>query len=80
MFPVGSVVRQFYSILFYFEWKVHKKRSKKKYRALSCSHFANENVEEIIYFFAQDEDEEGAGVGEKGKGKGQEATFYLILH
>lgn len=26
MFRVGSVVRQFYSILFYFEWKVHKKR------------------------------------------------------
>lgn len=58
---------------------IKKERSKKKYRALSCSHFANENVEEIIYFFAQ-ENEEGAGVGEKGKGKGQEATFYLILH
>lgn len=76
MFRVGSVVRQFYSILFYFEWKVHKKRSKKKYRALSCSHSANENVEEIIYFFAQ-ENEEGAGAGE---GKRQRTRGNILSY
>lgn len=44
------------------------KRIKKKYRALSCSHFANENVEEIIYFFAHEDEEKEKGKRQRTRG------------
>lgn len=37
MFRVGSVLRLFYSILFYFEWKVHKKNQEEVSRSFLLS-------------------------------------------
>lgn len=80
MFRVGSVLRQFYSILFCFTLfyfifllRMESAQRSKKYRSLS--RFVNENEEEIIYFFfAQEED--GGESGRKAKDKRQHSILF----